>query len=479
MSSAQASLPRGSDDRHAPLLARLAARGRRLRDAQHDLFVLVKSAVQVFGIRLVGAALTYASMIVLARWLGAHDFGIYAYVSVVATLLGIALSFGFNSSALRFVASYRARNKIRRLAGYVRRSIAIVLPLSTLGAAAGVGLLFALRGFIEPYYFWPLVVGMLSVPVWTLLNQFESIARAFGWLKIAYVPGYILRPLLLVVFAAGFMLFGGRADAVAAVWAMIGACAVAALAQAVLVYRGVRAQLAGTPPAFHSRYWLTVSLGFLVIDGFRMLLDNTDVLLIGRFLDPHSVAIYFAVVRTCGFVAFVSFSITAFAVPKFSAIHSAGSREELQAFVSSTVQMMFWPSLAMAGALALAGPFVLALFGKGFEAGYPTMLVVLTGLVLRAAAGPVEHLLNATGHHREMVKVYGVAAAANVALNLVLIPTCGIVGAALASYAAMLGANARLYVLVKQRLGVSAFIWPVRTKPALQWPRAPLRPGQA
>src|SRR3954468_12520006 len=90
----------------------------RLRRSHHHLYAVVKSAVQVFAIRLVGAALAYASMIFLARWLGSYNFGIYAYVFVIVTLLGLALSFGFNSSALRFVSSYLAQRKLRRLSGF-------------------------------------------------------------------------------------------------------------------------------------------------------------------------------------------------------------------------------------------------------------------------------------------------------------------------------------------------------------------------
>jgi O-antigen/teichoic acid export membrane protein len=110
----------------------------------------------------------------------------------------------------------------------------------------------------------------------------------------------------------------------------------------------------------------------------------------------------------------------------------------------------------------LAGPFVLKLFGPDFEAGYPTLLVVLAGLVLRSATGPVEYLLNMTGHHRDTVRVYGVCALGNIGLNLLLIPAYGIIGAALATYAAMLSANLWLYVLVRRRLGVNAFVFPIK-----------------
>jgi O-antigen/teichoic acid export membrane protein len=232
------------------------------------------------------------------------------------------------------------------------------------------------------------------------------------------------------------------------------------IGQGALIYAGIRRRLPPARPRFHVRFWLTTSVGFLAIDGFRMLLDNADVLMIGRLLDPHSVAIYFAAIRTAGLVSFVSFSMIALAVPKFSEIHVTGTREELQKFVSGVLHVMFWPSLLTALALAAVGPFVLSLFGEGFDAGYPTMLVVLAGLVLRAASGPVEYLLNMTGHHRDTIRVYAVASVATVVLDLVLIPHLGIIGAAIGSYTAMLSGNVWLYFLVKKRLGVSAVVSP-------------------
>ena len=447
-------------DRPATTIQRLA-----LRFASHrNLYAVLKSAAQVFAIRLTGAGLTYASMIFLARRLGAFDFGIYAYVFVIVGLLGLALSFGFSSSGLRFVPDYLARQKWRRLTGFLTQSYGIVLSLSTLGALLGAGLVFAFRSTIDPHYFAPLLVGLSCVPVWALLNQFESTARAFGWMHLAYIPGYILRPLLLMALVGGLVLFGGTPDAVGALWAMVAACAIAGLVQGLFVYAGIRRRVTRVTAAFHTRHWCATSLSFLMIDGFRMLLDNSDVLMIGRLLDPHSIAVYYAAIRTGGLVAFVSFSMIALAVPKFAEIHITGTRQEMQKFVSGVIQLMFWPSLLTAIALALLGPLVLSLFGADFAMGYPTMLVVLTGLVLRSATGPVEYLLNMTGHHRDTMVVYALAAVANVGLDLLLIPAFGIIGAAIATYTAMLSANLCLYLLVQKRLGVNAFIFPLTGK---------------
>src|SRR3954447_3874150 len=117
---------------HAPAVT-LPQRLMRLLTSQQSLFTVLKGAMQTFAIRLLGAGLTYASMVLLARWLGSHNFGIYAYVLVIVTLLGLAFSFGFNSSGLRFVSSYLAQKKLRRLSGFLKQSYKIVLLLSMLG----------------------------------------------------------------------------------------------------------------------------------------------------------------------------------------------------------------------------------------------------------------------------------------------------------------------------------------------------------
>ena len=433
--------------------------------SQGKLYVMLKSALQVFAIRLLGAAATYGSMVLIARYLGSFNFGVYAYVLVIVMLLGLAFSLGFNSSGLRFVASYLARKKIRRLSGFLNQTFRLVLTFSVLGSLISAGLVFAFRSVIEPYYVVPLLVGLLCVPVYTIMNQCEATARAFGWVHVAYIPNYILRPVLLTGFVGGLTLLGDTVDAVSALWAMCAATALAVIGQGLLIYVGTRKDFAGVKPAFHTRHWMTVSLSFFTIDGFRMLLDNTDVLLIGRFLDPHSVAIYYAVIRTSGLIAFVSFSVIALAVPKFAELHSAGKQQELQTFVATIIQLMFWPSALAAIVLAICGPYLLSLFGADFASGYPTMLIVLFGLVLRAATLPVEHLLNMSGHHRDTLRVYGVAALVNIGLNLWLIPAFGIIGAATATYVAMIGGNIWLYVLVRKRLGIDASLFAFWNKP--------------
>ena len=427
--------------------------------AQAEFHAVMKKSLLVFAIRILGAAATYGSMVLLARYLGSFEFGIYAYAIVLISLMALATSFGFNSSGLRFAADYLARGKNSRLSGFLSRSFWLVLTFSVSSTMIGAAIVLTFRTAIPPHYFEPILVGLLCVPIFALMNQCETTARAFRWVNVAYVPGYILRPLLLAVIVGGVALVGGTMGAASAMWAMFAGSALVLIGQSAMIYFHTREKLANTKPVFHTRHWLVVSLSFFTIDGFRMLLDNMDVMLLARFLDPQSVAIYFAVIRTSGLIAFVSFSVLALAVPKYAELHAKGDRHALQKYVSTSVQMMFWPSAIAALAMVACGRYFLSVFGPEFTAGYPAMLVILFGIVLRAATLPVEHLLNMSGYHRDTLRVYAVMALVNVALNVLLIPQFGILGAATGTYAAITICNIWLSLLVKKRLGINAAIF--------------------
>jgi len=49
----------------------------------------------------------------------------------------------------------------------------------------------------------------------------------------------------------------------------------------------------------------------------------------------------------------------------------------------------------------------------------------------------------------------------NILMNFLLIPRFGIVGAAIATYAAIIGGNIWLYALARHRLGINAFLFPI------------------
>jgi O-antigen/teichoic acid export membrane protein len=182
-----------------------------------------------------------------------------------------------------------------------------------------------------------------------------------------------------------------------------------------------------------------------------------DVLVMQQFRPPQEVGHYYAAVKTVMLVSFIHFSVSAAVAHRYTALHVAGDRAELAAFVAKTVRWTFWPSVVATLVMLALGKPMLWLFGPDFVAGYLFMLILSVGLLARAAVGPAERLLNMLGQQRICATVYAAALALNVALCVALIPNYGGAGAAFATSAAIVLESALLFVVARRRLGLHTF----------------------
>src|ERR1700682_2096012 len=80
--------------------------------------VTKRLAGTIFIIRVVSAALAYLSQILLARWMGGSDYGVYVYVWTWVLLLGSMMDFGISVSAQKIIPEYRAGGEHALLRGF-------------------------------------------------------------------------------------------------------------------------------------------------------------------------------------------------------------------------------------------------------------------------------------------------------------------------------------------------------------------------
>ncbi len=449
----------------APLLARLA-------DAH--LGGVVRGAAMVMGIRIAGAAIALMSQVLLARWMGAFEYGIFAYVWVWVIILGILAPMGFGTSTLRFVPDYRFNEKWRRLAGILDASWRMVLIFGLVAMGLGLAALAIFQNEIAPYYLLPLAVALICVPVFALTDTLEGTARAFGWVSLAYLPAYIVRPLGIVAAGGIIYLAMGKLTGLAAVGGALTAALLTLVGQRLILSRRIAKTVPKAKPVHHTRHWIAASMPFLLTEGLYLVLLNSDIVLLGVYVDPEQVGIYFAATRIVNLITFIYFAVAALAVPKFAELHAKGDREGLQAFVHDIIQWIFWPTLAAAAFILIFGNFALRLFGQDFGAGYPLLAILMLGFLARASTGPIEYLLNMTGNQNVTAAAYGSAGALNIMLNLIFIPRFGLEGAAAATAVSLVFASLWLFIAVRRRLGISAFVFTFARADAL----GPARPDQ-
>jgi O-antigen/teichoic acid export membrane protein len=418
-----------------------------------DTSLTKRLAGTIFIIRVASAALAYLAQILLARWMGGSEYGVYVYVWTWVLLLGSMMDFGISASAQKLIPEYRARGEFDLLRGFLA-SRWMTFIVSAAVSLLLAGLVRLLSSSVEASAIMPLYIGCLTLPAFVVANTQDGIARSHDWMRLGLMPQFVVRQSLIIGFTAGAFALGFHLGATAAMWASCAAVWLAMIGQMIVMNRRLRAAIEAGRKTYDVRGWLAVSLPILMVEGFYLLLSYTDVLLLQQFRSSEEVGIYFAVVKTLALVSFIHYAMAATTAHRFAEYHALGDRARLSAYVAHAIQWTFWPSLAATALLLAFGKPLLWLFGAQFVAGYDIMFIAAIGLVVRAAIGPVERLLNMLGHQHICALAYALAFAMNAALCVVLIPRFGGHGAAAATSLALSFETALLFWIVRRRLGL-------------------------
>jgi O-antigen/teichoic acid export membrane protein len=408
----------------------------------------------IFIIRVVSAGLAYLSQILLARWMGGSDYGVYVYVWTWVLLLGSMMDFGISVSAQKLIPEYRASGDHALLRGFLSGSRWMTFIVSSIVSLLLAGIVKISSPWIEPGAVVPLMIGCLTLPAFVVANTQDGIARAHDWMRLGLMPQFVVRQSLIIGFTAGAFALGFQLGATAAMLASAAAVWIAMIGQMFVLNRRLGGHIEACPKAYDFRGWLAVSLPILMVEGFYLLLSYTDVLLLQQFRSSEEVGVYFAVVKTLALVSFIHYAMSATTAHRFAEYHATGDKARLSAYVAHAIQWTFWPSVAATALLLAFGKPLLWLFGPQFVAGYDIMFIAAIGLVVRAAIGPVERLLNMLGHQHICALAYASAFVMNVVLCVVLIPRFGGHGAAAATSMALVFETVLLFWIVRRRLGL-------------------------
>jgi O-antigen/teichoic acid export membrane protein len=444
----------------------LGERGRGAIERAYALFadgsdssLVRRLAGAAFLIRVVSAALTFVSQILLARWMGGYEFGIYIYGWTWVLLIGGMVDLGLGSAAQRFIPEYTEQKSFALLRGFLGGSRWLALLFGTIAGAIGALVVKLLSPHIDPATIVPLYLSCASLPLFGVWSAQSGIARSYNWVNLGLSPVYVQRPILLLALMGFIWALGFPTDAVTATLVGVVALTSVGLVQVVVLNRRLAAVVENGPRAYAARTWLAVSAPIFLVEAFYYLLQYSDVIVLKQFRSADDVAVYYAASKTIALVSFIYYSVAQTIAHKFVEYDVSGNRASLPAFLKQSVRLTFWPSVVVIiGLLALGHP-LLRLFGREFTAGYYLMFIIAVGLLARASVGPAERLLNMLGERHSCALIYAASFAISLLLCVVMIPRFGLAGAAAASSIALVFESASLFLVAKYRLGLHCFIF--------------------
>ena len=411
---------------------------------------LRRGAVGSFIVQCSGAIILLGFYLVLARLMGPAAYGDYMVVLSWVQLLGVVAAFGIDTSLVRYIPQYVARQDwgaFRGLLWWATKATFLLGCLVSVSMAL-VPWFVGDRFRPELVHTWWAGAVMLPVLLFGKLNQ--AVLRGLGVVVTSHSLEQNLRPALLFCAVGGYVLLLGATPTSHCVMLLNAACALVALAIGLLCLRKHVPAMGGEGIETRSREWLGLSTQLLLMSGSYLILNRTDALMLGAIVGTKDAGIYLTASRLATLILFGLSAGNSIAAPMVSRLYTEGRHAELQAMVLHAFWGIAAVSIPVAAALAAFGTPLLGLFGDRFQSGHTALTILAVGHLVNALSGSVGFLLTMTGHQKDALLVLLAAAI----LNAILIPSFGMTGAALGTACTTALWNITLGVVVLRRLNI-------------------------
>jgi O-antigen/teichoic acid export membrane protein len=382
-------------------------------------------------LRIVGAGLGFLSAVVLARWLGPRDFGLYTLVMAAVSLAATVAALGLPSLLVREVARYgehKQWNLLRGLVGTAHRWAAlVVVAIVVLGFAAWVAVP-ALASLPVAL----IVAGLGIVPVMTFNQLRASILRGLHWVILSDIPDFFVRPLVMLCLVGGVYFSTRAANPSLAIGLQLAAALCAFVVGTVLLYRKSPSSVRIVRPDVERRQWLSETKSFFAITLLTLLEGQVAVYSLGYIGGTHSVGLFQAAYQ---FVMPVSLGLVAVnqpLLPKLAAAWARDDRATAQILIGEAAKLGAVVGLAAAAVLIPFAGLVSLIYGGQYHASGDILRVLVIGQLVNTLSGPCGVVLSATGRQRVVLLAVTIALGVNIVANAVLDPLYGGIGAATA-----------------------------------------------
>ncbi len=405
-----------------------------IRDGKGLRTELIRGGIGSVVIRVVHLILEFTLAMMLARILGAHDYGIYAYAFAQMRILAIPAQAGLPTLAVREVAAYQARKEWAHLRGLLIRMNQITFSLAVLIGiiAAFVAWVLMERDWTEQYetFLWALVL----LPLMALGNIRGSALRGLHRVVLGQLPENVLRPGFFVFLILASTMFAGSVNMMpSAAMAMHAVSAAIAFGiGAWLLMRYLPENVKSVQPMYESRRWIRSAIPLSMIMGLMVINNQSAMIVLGIFSTPADVGLFGVALQVALVVTVPLTAVNVVIAPHISHLNTHGDLQKLRRVSTWSARIILLASLAIGAMLLVFGELILrTAFGEEFVRAYFSLAILCVGHCLGATVGASMILLNMTGNERRVRTAFAVAATINVLCSLVLIPILGLIGAAI------------------------------------------------
>lgn len=374
----------------------------------------------------------FAIVFLLARTLGAEQYGLYNLAISAATVIGSFSSLGLDTAMIRYIAIQSRKHDEAGLWGTLQ--IGVFVTAFT-GILAGIALYFlaepvAINIFHEPQLTELLRLFGVIVPFLSLSNVLADAARGFKRMDYAALAENGVQ------FTVRMILIGILAFIRLDVFVASVVFGISDLASTLLLIYFLHKEFSFKRPLRQARYdsreIFTFSMTFWISGILTKFRKNIDTFLLGALSTVANVGIFTVATRInlVGHVAYVS--LIASVKPILAELFDQKNLDQLGKLYITATRWTFMANLPLFLIMVLYPETLLSVFGTSFTGGATALALLAWGELVNAGTGICGSIVDMTGYNKMKLANSVIWVLLIVGLNVFLIPRYAVVGAAAA-----------------------------------------------
>lgn len=401
-------------------------------ELERNIVAVASGGGITFAAKLFLTASRFALAVLLARLLGAHDYGLYSLaLSAAAIGAGVAL-LGMDAALVRYVAINAGRRDEAGVWGALQVGLGASL-LASVAVSAGMFALaypIAARVFGEPALAPLLQLSGAIVPLLTMADVLASASRGFRRMDYAALAQFIAQPIVRLALTLALALLGMSPAAAVVVYGL------ASGAAALILLVALNRQFALRRPLRAARRETGAIMGFALPFWMSGLITtfqgNLQTLLVGALGSIAGAGVFAMADALNSLGNLFSSSINTSARPVIAELYDRDERAQLGAIYQTAAKWALTVNLPIFLASVLYPAQLLAIFGEDFTVGARALAILACANLANVGTGMGGIILDMAGYSRLKLINTIVRLTLHLGLNIALIPRWGIDGAALA-----------------------------------------------
>ena len=392
---------------------------------------LVKGGLGSLGARIAQAGLGLLISIALARILGPEGVGSYGTTIAILAIVIIPMQAGVARLTIREAARKESQADWSGLSGLLSWINWATIAFTIACFAALVGLGEAARAWSSS---WLQVValGFAAAPLMAIGYVHAGVLT--GLKKVVRGQSFeVGRNALMLVSLIVLPLVVSEISVLHAIAAFALANLGAGLLSVILTRRALPAEVKQVENGRQTEGYFRQVVPFAMMGGIWTLISSMDIIALGYFSSSSEVGYFHIANQVCSLLLFGLTAIGLVASPYFASLHSSGDMNALQILARRSAQASLLFAGAGAAFLWASSAFLVPLvFGAEFAPSVWPISILAIGFDVQSSTGASAAMLAMTGHEQKTIRSTLIALACKVVALLLLVPSLGAVGVAVA-----------------------------------------------